>query len=150
MRKFESVKREFIKYDAVDVQLPIRSTKNAAGYDFYSPVDLVIASNEIKIVWTNVKFTCNADEYLMLCVRSSMGKKGIILANGVGIIDSDYYSNDSNDGNVGLMLRNLSNDDFAISRGDKIGQAIFMKYLIVDDEEEITEERIGGFGSTVK
>ena len=148
MRKFEAVKNEFLKYDATDIQLPIRSTKNAAGYDFCSPVDMVIPAGEICIVWTNVKFTCNADEYLMLCVRSSMGKKGVRLANGVGIIDSDYYSNESNDGNIGFMLHNFGKADFVIGKGDRIGQGIIMKYLIADEDNVSSSVRSGGIGST--
>lgn len=148
MRKFEAVKNEFIKYNEYEVKLPIRSTNNSAGYDFYSPVDLVIAPNEIKVIWTNVKFICNSDEYLMLCVRSSMGKKGVRLANGVGIIDSDYYSNESNDGNIGFMLHNFGKDEFVISKNDRIGQGIIMKYLTADDDNVASSNRIGGIGST--
>jgi len=92
----------------------------------------------------------NDDEYLMLCVTSGMGKKGIKLANGVGIVDADYYSNAKNDGNLGFLLQNLSSTDYVIKTGDKIGQGIFMKYLVVDNEAEISNERVGGFGSTVK
>lgn len=150
MRKFEVVRKDCLKYDKEPPMLPIRSTKNSAGYDMFSPVDIVIKSGSCETLWTNVKATCNEDEYFMVCVRSSMGKKGIILANGVGIIDSDYYSNESNDGNIGLMLRNLSNEDFVITRGDKIGQAIFMKYLFTDDDVPSDNIRKSGFGSSGK
>ena len=86
----------------------------------------------------------------MVCVRSSMGKKGVCLANDVGIIDSDYYSNPNNDGNIGVMLKNTSSTSFEIKAGDKIAQAIFMKYLVVDDDIPANNIRTSGFGSTGK
>lgn len=150
MRKFEMVKKEFRKYSEDEVNLPIRSTKNSAGYDMFSPVDIVIPAGKVETVWTNIKVACNSDEFVMVCVRSSMGKRGVSLANDVGIVDSDYYSNPSNDGNIGVMLRNNSDVDFVISKGDKIAQAIFMKYLTVDDEVVSDKERVSGFGSTGK
>lgn len=150
MRKFEVVKDEFLKYDMNEVQLPIRSTICSAGYDFYSPTDDVVKAGEVKTIWTNVKFTCNTDEYLMLCVRSSMGKRGIRLANGVGIIDGDYYSNPDNDGNIGFMLHNFGNDDYIIKKGDRIGQGIIMKYLVADEDNCKDSVRTSGFGSTNK
>lgn len=150
MRKFEVVKDEHIKYDNFDIKLPVRSTINAAGYDLFSPVDIVIPAGKVKTVWTNVKGACNPDEFIMICVRSSMGKKGISLANDVGIVDSDYYSNTSNDGNIGVMLRNNTTEDFNISVGDKIAQAIFMKYLIADNDNVVSNVRTGGMGSTGK
>ena len=73
-----------------------------------------------------------------------------MVANTIGVIDSDYYGNVSNDGNLGFRLYNYGDTPYEIKAGDKIGQGVFMKYLTVDDEEEITNERVGGFGSTVK
>ena len=150
MRKFEAVKEEHLKYGVKEVTLPIRSTINSAGYDIFSPIDITIAPNTIETVFTNVKAICNSDEFIMVCVRSSMGKKGVCLANDVGIIDSDYYSNPNNDGNIGVMLRNTSDTPFEIKAGDKIAQAIFMKYLVVDNDVPSNNIRISGFGSTGK
>lgn len=150
MRKFEVVEDKFIKYQEGDIQLPIRSTKCAAGYDFYSPTDEIVKIGEVKTIWTNVKFACNEDEYLMLCVRSSMGKKGIRLANGVGIIDGDYYSNPDNDGNIGFMLHNFGSSDYIIKKGDRIGQGVIMKFLVADDDNCKSVTRVSGFGSTNK
>ena len=92
----------------------------------------------------------NEDEGLILAVTSGMGKRGVILANGIGIIECDYYGNESNDGNLGFMLHNIGENDYEIKIGDKIGQGFFIKYYTVDDEEEITTVRTGGFGSTDK
>lgn len=150
MRKFEVVIDSAIKYDVKSVKMPKRATKYSAGYDLYSPIDITIMPGTAEMIWTNLKVKMEKDEYLLVCSTSGMGKRDIRLANGVGIIDSDYYSNSTNDGNFGCRLVNFGKEPYEIKVGDKIGQAIFMKYLIVDDEEEITEERVGGFGSTVK
>ena len=150
MRKFEIVKDEFKKNKNVEYKMPVRATKHSAGYDFYSPVDVVIKPNDMQMIWTDIKSQFNQDEVLLLCVTSGMGKNGIMLANTLGVIDSDYYNNSGNDGNLGFRLYNFSKQDYIIKAGDKIGQGIFMKFLTVDDEQEIVNERVGGFGSTVK
>lgn len=150
MRKFEIVKDEFKKNKNVEYKMPNRATKFSAGYDFYSPIDVVIKPKTMQMIWTDIKSQFGNDEVLLLCVTSGMGKNGIMLANTLGVIDSDYYSNSGNDGNLGFRLYNFSENDYAIKAGDKIGQGIFMKYLTIDNEQEIKNERVGGFGSTVR
>lgn len=107
MRKFEIVKDEFIKYNNKNIKLPYRATKNSAGYDLFSPVDVTIKPGESEMIWTNVKACYNPNEVLLLFVTSKMGKFHIMMANSVGVIESDYYGNESNDGNLGLRLLNL-------------------------------------------
>lgn len=148
MRKIERVKDEAIEYGVKDVIIPKRSTKFSAGYDICSPIDAVLAPGEIKTIWTNLKAKCNDNECILLFIRSSMGRKGISLANSVGLIDADYYSNKNNDGNMGITLRNNTNADYIIHKNDKIVQLVFMPYLTVDNESEITDIRNGGYGST--
>ncbi|MBP3582026.1 MAG: dUTP diphosphatase [Clostridia bacterium] len=150
MRKFELVKEEFRKNKDGLVKMPVRATKHSAGYDIFSPIDTVIEPQTMQMIWTDMKAEFNTDEVLLLCVTSGMGKNGIMVANTIGVIDCDYYSNSGNDGNLGFRLYNYSNEPYVIKAGDKIGQGIFMKFLTVDNEQEITSERKGGFGSTVK
>ena len=150
MRKFEVVKQEAIQYGVVPNKMPQRATKHSAGYDIYSPISTVIEPKTMQMIWTNIKASFNPDEVLILCVTSGMGKRGIMVANTIGVIDCDYYGNVSNDGNLGFRLYNFSDEPYVIQAGDKIGQGIFLKYLTVDDEKEITATRVGGFGSTVK
>ena len=88
----------------------------SAGYDFHSPTDIVIEPNKSALVWTNVKATFNENEVLLLFVRSKMGKSHIQLANGTGVIESDYYSNPSNDGNLGFRLINLGSEPYVIKK----------------------------------
>ena len=150
MRKFELVKQELRKHADKEIKMPVRATKHSAGYDMYSPVDVTIQPNTMQMIWTDVKAQFEQDEVLLLCVTSGMGKYGIMLANTLGVIDSDYYSNQGNDGNLGFRLYNFSDKPYEIKAGDKIGQGIFMKFLTVDNEQEITTTRVGGYGSTVK
>ena len=86
------------------------------------------------------------DEVLKIYNRSSNpSKKHIILANAVGIIDKDYYGNEKNDGEIFFAFFNIGKEEVTIKKGDAIGQGIFQKYLCRDNEEEILNERNGGF-----
>ena len=150
MRKFEIVKDEFLKYDVKKEELkkPYRATKYAVCYDCFSPIDIDIEAQSTELVFINFKAYCNHDEGYILASTSGLGKKGIILANGIGIIESDYADNESNDGNIGFLLHNLNKTTYHIRKGDKIGQIFFFKFLTVDDDVESTVVRKGGFGST--
>lgn len=136
------------------INIPIRKTKNSAGYDIEAAEDCVIPpftfGQKPTFVKTGIKVYMPSDEYLMLCNRSSgPSKKGLVLANSVGIIDSDYYGNPDNDGALMLAFYNFFDHDVEIKKGDAIGQAIFLKYYVTDnDNAEGT--RVGGFGSTSK
>lgn len=127
--------------------LPTRNDEGSAGYDFYSPVDVVIPKGEKVTIWTNIKSYMAKDEVLLLYVRSSIGiKKGLRLANQVGVIDSTYYNNPSNGGDIGICLYNGSDGDVAILKGDRIAQGVFQKYLVADNDLVINKERLGGIG----
>lgn len=100
------------------------------------------------LVPTGIKCEMPEDMYLELSVRSSCPlKHWLILANGVGIIDSDYYNNPDNEGHIFFQVINLSPFDIVLKKGDTIGQGIFKKYYLTDDDAA-TAERQGGFGST--
>ena len=149
-RGFEVVKG----YEDKNINLPIRKTKYSAGYDVEAAEDTIIPSfknnNKPTLVKTGLKAYMQDDEMLCLYNRSSNPKKkGLILANSVGIVDKDYYGNPDNDGHIMYAFYNIYDEDLEIKKGEVIGQAIFEKYLISDDD--ISEgERIGGFGSTDK
>lgn len=150
MRKFAPVRKEFKKYNDDEIKMPVRATKHSVCYDCYSPIDTTVEPGDTNLIFTNVKAYCNHDEGFILASTSGMGKRGIILANGIGIIESDYADNESNDGNIGFMLHNIGKETYTVKKGDKIGQIFFFKFLTVDDEVAPTETRKGGFGSTVK
>ena len=147
MRYFEVVSDKFRKNPGVEITLPTRGSKNSAGYDFYSPVDAVIQPNEMVMIWTDVKTHMYYDNALIIIPRSSMGKHPIMISNTVGLIDSDYYGNESTDGNIGFRLFNLGTTPYEIKAGDRIGQGVFIKYGTVKDDNT-SSERKGGFGST--
>lgn len=100
------------------------------------------------LVSTGVKAYMPKDCYLELSVRSSCPLKyWLIMANGVGIIDSDYADNPDNEGEIFFQLINLSPVPIILKKGDVIGQGIFKPYLKTDDDNAV-KERMGGFGST--
>lgn len=148
-RGFEIVKG----YEDKGITLPIRKTKHSAGYDIAAAEDVVIPSYKpgIKptLIPTGLKAYCMEDEYFMLVNRSSGPKKGLLMANSIGIIDSDYYGNVDNDGHFYFQYWNVSDHDLEIKKGDIIGQVIFQKFLITDDDKA-EGIRTGGFGSTDK
>lgn len=158
MRKFEKISFEQFKKDVKDdkelydmITLPKRSTKHSAAYDIRSIEDKTIPSGKSMIIRTGLKVCMNDDEVLYIYGRSSMGYKyNVTLANSVGVIDSDFYNNEDNEGHFSVKLINHGEEDFEVKIGDRIAQGVFMKYLTVSDEEEITNVRKGGIGSTNK
>jgi len=152
MRKFDYVKDEFLMYGVKkeDLKKPYRATKHAVCYDCFSPIDIEIAPQSTELVFTNFKAYCETDEGYILASTSGLGKKGIILANGIGIIESDYADNETNDGNIGFLLHNLNKEPYFVKAGDKIGQIFFFKFLVTDDDIQSDVIRKGGFGSTNK
>ena len=143
MRYFEKISFEQFKKDISDdkelydnYSLPKRSTKNSAGYDFKTLTSFTLKKGERKKIPLGVKVKLESDEVLMIFVRSSMGfKYNIRLCNQVGIIDSDYYNNQDNEGHIWICLQNEGEEDFNILENDNICQGIFVKYLTVDNEE---------------
>lgn len=135
------------------INIPVRKTKYSAGYDVEAAEDVVIPPYKpgIKptLVPTGLKAYCMEDEWIMLVNRSSGPKKGIILPNSIGVVDHDYYNNIDNDGHFYFQFWNFKDEDLVIHKGDVIGQAIFQKYLVIDDDNA-DGERVGGFGSTDK
>ena len=155
-RYFEKISFEQFKKDISDdkelyesYNIPKRSTKESAGYDFESLFNFILKPGEIKKFPLGVKANMNSSEVLLIVVRSSQGfKYNVRLCNQVGVIDRDYYNNPDNEGHMWISLQNEGKEDFIVKKGDHIVQGIFMKYLTVDDEEEINNVRISGFGST--
>ena len=164
-------------YDNKKINIPVRKTKESAGYDFEVAADTMIPSYlklmkqfeeknvgamtfqnmqkatkmyNIKptLVPTGIKCEIDPGWFLQLSVRSSCPLKSwLVLANGVGIIDGDYYNNPDNEGEIFFQIINLSPYDILVQKGDIIGQGVFLPYGKID-EDNSTEVRIGGFGST--
>ena len=141
-------------FEDKDINLPVRKTKFSAGYDIEAAEDIVVPAFKPgmapTLIPTGIKAYMENDEVLYLYNRSSNPKKkGLVLANSVGVIDADYYENPDNDGHIMFAFFNFKDEDTEIKKGDAIGQGVFAKYLITDDESA-DGERLGGFGSTSK
>lgn len=145
MRKFEFVNRILSNEDGIKRLLPTRSTKNSAGYDFFNPKNIICKSHKITMIPTGIKAQFPEDEMLLLFNRSSNPKKkGLIILNGVGVVDSDYYNNTDNEGEMAFVFYNMLEEDVTLLAGEKLGQGVFVKYAKTDDDMA-EGERIGGF-----
>ncbi len=141
-------------FEEKSINLPIRKTKYSAGYDIEAAEDIVIPSFKKgmapTLVKTGIKAYMQDDEVLMLYNRSSNPKKkGLILANSVGVVDKDYYGNLDNDGHIMFAFYNIKDEDIIVKKGEAIGQGVFQKYFI-SDNDQAEGKRLGGFGSTTK
>ena len=146
-----------------EAKLPEYQTLQSAGADFFCAEDVVIPSSlkhilrrkliEITptMIHTGIKANMEPDEGLFLFNRSSNPKKkGMILSNGVGVVDADYYGNESNDGEIMFPFYNFHPWDVKIKAGEAIGQGVFLKYLRPENAKVKDTKRMGGFGSTDK
>jgi len=151
MRSLEKISFEQFCKDICDnkklydeYNLPCRSTIKSAGYDFELLKDIVLKPKEIIKIPTGIKVKMNDDEIFMLIIRSSLGfKYNLRLTNQIGIIDSDYYNNISNEGHMWISIQNEGEETISLKKGTKIIQGIFVKYLTVDNEEQVITERTG-------
>lgn len=148
------MEEEYIEWCYANIQLPKRSTKGSAGYDFFAPTATAVFAGagqneeDYTVIPTGIRFVTDRDDIvLVLFPRSGLGfKNGMYIANTAGIIDSDYqYS--SNEGHIiakcGTRLKNIE-----LGAGKAFIQGIILPYLTTTDEEKITTTRDGGFGST--
>lgn len=152
VRGFEVVAEEFRTCPGLPVELPQRKTTGSAGYDFTSLVSREVKPQEIVNFPLDVKVYMPEDEVLIINVRSSIGfKKKLRLINTQAWIDSDFYENPENDGNISLSLQNLGTETVYIQAGERIAQGMFLKYGVKDnDEADEKMLREGGIGSTGK
>ena len=157
--KFEKVSKKQFKEDLEkllvvddesiydDINIPKRATSGSAGYDFYSPVKVILKPNETIKIPTGIRCKIDDGYVLEIYPRSSLGfKYQLSLLNTVGIIDSDYYNAD-NEGHIIVGLVNRGDREIVIEKGDRFVQGIFLKYYLALEEDNFDRRR-GGFGST--
>jgi dUTP pyrophosphatase len=130
-----------------DAVLPTRATKGSAGYDFTVAEETFCPYNQVTYVPTGIKMQIDEGYELRLSIRSSSPKKyGVVLANGIGVIDSDYYNNTDNEGHIMFAILPFKGD-VTFKKGDRIGQGVISKFYLTDDDAA-EGTRSGGFGST--
>ena len=145
------VTEEEIKEIYDQIKLPKRATRGSAGYDFFSPVDFELKPGETIKIPTGIRVFIESDWVLNIFPRSGLGFKfRLQMNNTVGIIDSDYFYSD-NEGHIFVKLTNDTNEGKTVSvaQGTGMVQGIFMQYGVTIDDDA-TEVRNGGFGSTTK
>lgn len=153
MRDFEKISFEQFKKDVKDdielyneYQLPHRDSDMTAWYDIYLLEDLNIKPGEVLKLPTGLKSYFEKDEVLFVIVRSSTGfKYNIRLCNQVGVIDADYYNNESNEGHIWLKIQNESKEEVHIKKGETIAQGIFLKYLTTNSDNKLNIERTSDY-----
>lgn len=150
-RKFHVVS----KYESETIKKPARATVKSAGYDIYNNTgsDIILQPGEISpAITTKIKIEMEPDDVCMFFVRSGHGfKYSVRLANSTGIIDSDYFNNEKNEGECFVKFHNQGEYELSIKDGEAMAQAIFSKYLLTDDDSEtVGGIRAGGIGSTTK
>lgn len=165
--RFEKVSFEQFKSDFIDtfplfdtnkieetynlITTPKRATIGSAGYDFTTPVAFSLQPGETIKIPTGIRSFIQNGWVLSLYPRSGLGFKfRLQLNNTVGIIDSDYYYS-SNEGHIFVKITNDSNENktVTLNQGDGFCQGIFTEFGIIE-EDDATELRDGGFGSTSK
>ena len=146
LRGFELISN----YSTSDIPLPLRKTKYSAGYDIAAAEEVLLAPLSTTLVTTGLKAYMLPDEYLGIHIRSGLSiKNNLSLVNGQGIIDADYYNNPENEGHIMIAIYNHTQEGILVSKGTRIAQGIFYKYLVTDtDENNSFAARTGGMGST--
>ena len=149
--EFPEAKEEEIKAVNEELKLPKRATRGSAGYDFYTPFNIILKPGETVKIPTGIRAEMEEGWVLKLYPRSGLGFKfRLQLNNTVGIIDSDYFYSD-NEGHIFAKITNDSNEGktVTVAAGTGFMQGIFLEYGITTDDD--TEGiRNGGLGSTTK
>ena len=135
-------------YAGQGIALPQRKTAASAGYDLAAAADTVLSPGRVTLVPTGLKAYMQPGEVLCNSIRSSMAlRHSLLLANGIGVIDADYYGNEQNEGHIQVAVLNLGTSPLTVHKGERLAQGIFSHYLVTDDDAA-GGIRKGGFGST--
>lgn len=136
-------------FEDKNINKPVRSTEKAAGYDFECAEDTTIKPWEVVAIPTGIKAYMPDDEVLKVYFRSSTPeRKGLLQANGVGLIDADHADNPINDGLISVLVLNFTGNPCVIKKGERIAQGVFEKFEKTNDDEPGAKRTGGGFGST--
>lgn len=154
MNKFEKISEEQIRKDfkkRISLIKPRRSTAQSAGYDFFNPYNesIIIKPGQIINIPTGFKVSLDKNKVLLVIIRSSLGfKYNIRLVNQLGVIDSDYYNNDDNEGHIWIKIKNEGSKKIEIPKESGIAQGVITEFALVNGDNLEGKKRQGGFGST--
>ncbi len=140
-----------VKIKRFDQSLPLPEykTEGAAAFDLYSRQQMEIPAQEVAYIPLNIAIQMPAGYWALLAARSSLHKKGLMLANGIGVGDYDYRG--PNDEYMAAVF-NFTQEKVVVEKGERVAQMIILpveRAELVELEEFGTENR-GGFGSTGK
>lgn len=136
------------EYD--NIKIPKRATTGSAGYDFFAPFDFSLVPGATIKIPTGIRCILKEGFVLKEYPRSGLGfKYRVRLDNTVGIIDSDYYKSD-NEGHIFIKITNEGQQILKVKQGEAFCQGIIVEHFYAEEEDEVTEQRNGGFGSTSK
>jgi dUTP pyrophosphatase len=130
------------------VPMPSYQTAGAAGFDLAASAGLTVAPGAIVLVPTGLVVEVPPGHFLAIFARSSTPlKKGLVVANGVGVIDSDYCGPKDE---VKIQVMNVTTSPVEIAIGDRLAQGVLMPFVRADLEDGggATAPSRGGFGST--
>jgi len=131
-----------------DVPLPSYQTGGAAGFDLASSVDMTVGPGEVALVPTGLVIQAPAGHFLGIFARSSTPlKRGLMVANGVGVVDADYCGPKDE---IKIQVLNFTAAPVQVRRGDRLAQGVILPYVRAEWRElaEMTEPTRGGFGAT--
>lgn len=135
-------------YRGHDIHLPQRKTAMSAGYDLASAEDTILEPCAVTLVRTGLKAYMQKNEYLGIHIRSGFSvKHTVLLPNGQGVIDADYYNNEENEGHIFIAIYNYGTEAIRVKKGMRVAQGIFYSYLIADRDCAVGCRK-GGLGST--
>lgn len=141
-------KGEFLSVHNKPVCMPVYGSEGAAGADLFAMRKFEIGAGETVLIPTGVKASFPSNVMLNIYPRSSLHKRGLTLANCVGVVDSDYYNNESNGGELLVAMRNFSDHNTIVEYGERIAQAVFTGVIKDSRLKVLNATRKSGFGST--
>jgi dUTP pyrophosphatase len=136
-----------LRLDAA-VALPRYETAGAAGFDLAASVDMTIAPGQVTLVPTGLVLEVPHGHFLGVFARSSTPlKRGLMVANGVGIVDSDYCGPADE---IKIEVFNFTAAPVEVRRGDRLAQGVILPFVRADFREvaDVTRATRGGFGAT--
>lgn len=131
-----------------DVALPAYQTPGAAALDLSAAIDVEVAPGQLALVPTGLVFAVPPGHFLAIVARSSLPRRGLIVANGLGVLDSDYRGPGDE---AKVLVLNYTGAPVRLAAGDRIAQALVLKAPRVTFEPLLHDESSasrGGFGST--